>query len=333
MQPYSGSPANLAVYLAFCQPGDPSWASALPARRSPHARLERQHHRQVLQERRLRREPERPPHRLRRGAAARQGAQAQDHLVRHHRLPARARLRRSSAKSPTRSGAKLCADIAHIAGLVAGGAHPSPVGIADVVTSTTHKTLRGPRGGMIMCKAEHAKDIDRAVFPGLQGGPHNHTTAGIAVAAKEASDARVQAATRSTSSRNAKALAEALLAQGLRARHRRHRQPPDPDRSDAARTSPGKVAAQGARSRRHRRQLQLDPVRSAQALRSVGHPHRHALDHLARHGQRRNEAARGLDGPRSCARRTTKPCSSASPPRCGSSAAASRRPGSRCADG
>jgi glycine hydroxymethyltransferase len=77
--------------------------------------------------------------------------------------------------------------MAHIAGLVCGGQHPSPIGIADVVTSTTHKTFRGPRGGMIFCKKEHAAAIDKAVFPGLQGGPHNHVTAGIAVAAKEAS--------------------------------------------------------------------------------------------------------------------------------------------------
>src|SRR5205823_6818315 len=83
-------------------------------------------------------------------------------------------------------GAILAADIAHIAGLVATGVHPSPIGIADVVTSTTHKTFRGPRGGMIMCKKQHAPAIDKAVFPGLQGGPHNHTTAAIAVAAKEA---------------------------------------------------------------------------------------------------------------------------------------------------
>jgi glycine hydroxymethyltransferase len=84
-------------------------------------------------------------------------------------------------------GAVLVADIAHIAGLIAGGAHPSPVGHASVITTTTHKTLRGPRGAMIMCEAEHASAIDKAVFPGLQGGPHDHTTAAIAVALKEAS--------------------------------------------------------------------------------------------------------------------------------------------------
>jgi glycine hydroxymethyltransferase len=83
-------------------------------------------------------------------------------------------------------GAVFVADIAHIAGLVAAGAHPSPVPVADVVSTTTHKTLRGPRGGMLLCTATHGKAIDRAVFPGLQGGPHNHTTAGIAVALKEA---------------------------------------------------------------------------------------------------------------------------------------------------
>src|SRR5690606_21594132 len=83
-------------------------------------------------------------------------------------------------------GAILVADIAHIAGLIVGGAHPSPVGHADVITTTTHKTLRGPRGAMIMSTAEHATAIDKAVFPGLQGGPHNHTTAAIAVALHEA---------------------------------------------------------------------------------------------------------------------------------------------------
>ena len=83
-------------------------------------------------------------------------------------------------------GAYLMADIAHIAGLVAGGVHPSPVGYADFITTTTHKTLRGPRGGIIMCSNEHAMGIDKAVFPGTQGGPLEHIIAGKAVALGEA---------------------------------------------------------------------------------------------------------------------------------------------------
>jgi glycine hydroxymethyltransferase len=109
----------------------------------------------------------------------------------------------------------LAADIAHISGLVIAGVHPTPVGIADIVTTTTHKTFRGPRGGMIMCKQEFASAIDKAVFPGLQGGPHNHTTAAIAVAAREAAlpSFKEYAAQIVT---NAKALAEALVERGFR---------------------------------------------------------------------------------------------------------------------
>lgn len=83
-------------------------------------------------------------------------------------------------------GAVLLADIAHISGLVVAGAHPHPFPYAPIITTTTHKTLRGPRGGMILSDGQYEKELDRAVFPGLQGGPHNHTTAAIAVALKEA---------------------------------------------------------------------------------------------------------------------------------------------------
>ncbi|MGH8058877.1 MAG: serine hydroxymethyltransferase, partial [Candidatus Entotheonellia bacterium] len=108
-------------------------------------------------------------------------------------------------------GARFVADIAHIAGLIVAGMHQSPIPYADVVTTTTHKSLRGPRGAMILCKAEHAEAIDRAVFPALQGGPHNHTTAAIAVALQEAATPAFQEYGRQIV-RNAKALAEALLA-------------------------------------------------------------------------------------------------------------------------
>jgi len=112
-------------------------------------------------------------------------------------------------------GAKLMIDMAHFAGLVAGGAHPSPVPHADVVTTTTHKTLRGPRAGMILCKAELAASIDRSVFPGQQGGPLVHVIAGKAVAFKEAMQPEFKAYAAQTVA-NAKALAEAMQAEGYR---------------------------------------------------------------------------------------------------------------------
>jgi glycine hydroxymethyltransferase len=111
-------------------------------------------------------------------------------------------------------GAILVADIAHISGLIAAGAHPSPVGKAEIITSTTHKTLRGPRGGMILCDEKHKAAIDKAVFPGLQGGPHNGTTAAIAVAAKEASTDAFKKYGHAVVA-NAKALAETLLSRGF----------------------------------------------------------------------------------------------------------------------
>jgi glycine hydroxymethyltransferase len=213
VQPYSGSPANLAAYLAFCQAGDPIMGLGLPFgghlthgwnvsitgryfKSVPYGLSQTTHRIDLDEVRRLAHEHK--PKLIWCGTSA---------YPRTLDFPAF----RAIADEV---GAKLCADIAHIAGLVAGGSHPSPFGIADVVTSTTHKTLRGPRGGVIFCKQEHAKEIDRAVFPGLQGGPHNHTTAAIAVAAKEAStpEFKTYAANIVT---NAKALAEGLLSRGF----------------------------------------------------------------------------------------------------------------------
>ncbi len=111
-------------------------------------------------------------------------------------------------------GAYHISDIAHIAGLVVAGIHKSPVPYADVVSTTSHKTLRGPRGGMLLCKAEHAEKIDRAVFPGLQGGPHMHTLTAIAVAMAEADTPEFVAYAKQVV-KNAKALADKLLEYGF----------------------------------------------------------------------------------------------------------------------
>jgi glycine hydroxymethyltransferase len=213
VQPYSGSPANLAVYLAFCKPGDTVMGLGLPAgghlthgwnvsitgkyfRSTPYG-VRPDTHRIDMDEVRKLALAERPKLLFCGGTA----------YARTWDFPAF----RSIADEV---GAVLVADIAHVSGLVAAGVHPSPVGIADVVTSTTHKTLRGPRGGMILCKATHAKDIDRAVFPGLQGGPHNHTTAALAVAAKEASTPEFKRYAADIVA-NAKALGEALVERGF----------------------------------------------------------------------------------------------------------------------
>ncbi|MFB9234199.1 serine hydroxymethyltransferase [Plantactinospora siamensis] len=212
VQPYSGSPANLAVYLAFLSPGDTVLGMSLPMGghlthgwsvsatgkwfNSVRYGVSRETGRIDLDEVRDVARRERPKVIFCGGTA----------VPRTIDFAGFAEIAREV-------GAVLVADIAHIAGLVAGGAHPSPVGHADVVTTTTHKTLRGPRGAMILSTAEHASAIDKAVFPGLQGGPHNHTTAGIAVALREASgpDFRAYAAQIVA---NAKALAAALVERG-----------------------------------------------------------------------------------------------------------------------
>ena len=114
-----------------------------------------------------------------------------------------------------RAGCLLMVDMAHIAGLVAAGEHPSPVPYADFVTTTTHKTLRGPRGGMILCRAEYAKQIDKAIFPGTQGGPLEHVIAGKAVCFKEAMSDGFKAYQHQIVL-NAKAMAEQFAREGIR---------------------------------------------------------------------------------------------------------------------
>src|SRR6202047_703504 len=191
VQPYSGSPANLAVYLAFLQTGDTVMGMALPMGghlthgwsvsitgkwfHSVQYGVRADTGRVDLDEVRDLARSERPKVIFCGGTA----------IPRTIDFPA-------FADIAAEVGAVLVADIAHIAGLIAGGAHPTPVGHADVITTTTHKTLRGPRGAMIMSKAEHASALDKAVFPGLQGGPHNHTTAAIAVALKEAAEPEIR---------------------------------------------------------------------------------------------------------------------------------------------
>ncbi|HEY7957848.1 MAG TPA: serine hydroxymethyltransferase [Polyangia bacterium] len=213
VQPYSGSPANLAVYLAFCKPGDTIMGMALPAGghlthgwsvsitgkyfRSVAYGVRKETGRVDLDEVRALAKKEQPKLLWCGGTA----------------IP------RTIDFAGFRSiadevGAILVADIAHIAGLIAGGAHPSPAPFADVISTTTHKTLRGPRGGMLMCKAAHASAIDKAVFPGLQGGPHNQTTAGIAVALKEAQSESFRRYAHAIVE-NAKALAQELTARGF----------------------------------------------------------------------------------------------------------------------
>lgn len=212
VQPYSGSPANLAVLLALCKPGDTTMGLSLPA--GGHL-----------------------THGWKVSAtgiyykAVQYGVRKDDHRIDMDQVRDLAREHRPKliwcghsayprqldfaafAEIAAEVGAHLVADIAHIAGLIAGGAHPSPVPHCAAVSTTTHKTLRGPRGGLILCRKEHAAAIDKAVFPGLQGGPHNHTTAAKAVAFAEAATSEFSTYAHQVVT-NAKALAEQLLARG-----------------------------------------------------------------------------------------------------------------------
>jgi glycine hydroxymethyltransferase len=214
VQPYSGSPANQAVYFALLKPGDTVLGLSLPfgghlthgwnvnfsgvTYRAVQYELDPVTHRIDLDRVNELARKERPKLIFTGGTA----------YPRIWDFEAFARIAKEV-------DAVLVADMAHIAGLVAGGVHPSPVPHAAIVTSTTHKTLRGPRGGMILSRNEYAKVLDKAVFPGLQGGPHNHTTAAIAVALKEAATEDFKAYAHQIVA-NAAALADGLLARGFR---------------------------------------------------------------------------------------------------------------------
>ena len=214
LQPHSGASANLAVYGAFLAPGDTVLAMSLPhgghlthgTKVSFSGKWFNAVHYGVAQEtedidydamRALARE-HKPKMIICGGSAI-------------PRLIDFAAFRETADEV----GAVLMVDAAHFIGLVAGGAIPSPVPYADVVTFTTHKVLRGPRGGMLVCKAEHAAKLDKAVFPMMQGGPLMHAVAAKAVALKEAATPEYQAYTRQVVS-NSQALTEALAAEGMR---------------------------------------------------------------------------------------------------------------------
>ncbi len=214
VQTYSGSPANLAVYFALLKPGDTVMGMALPhgghLTHGWDVSITGQYYN-----------------------SAQYTVNEETHLldydqIRDQAKKAQPKLIIAGATAYPRTidfeafasiakevGAFFLADVAHISGLIVGGQHPSPVPHADVVSTTTHKTLRGPRGGMLLCTEELADRIDRAVFPGLQGGPHNHTTAALAVALKEASQPEFKDYAAQIV-KNAKALAEGLLSHGFK---------------------------------------------------------------------------------------------------------------------
>ena len=213
VQPYSGSPANQAVYYALLDPGDKIMGLALPhgghlthgwnvnfsARFYTPVQYSVDPKTSVIDYDELREQARREqPRIIVAGATA---------YPRQFDFKAFGEIAKEV-------GAYFLADISHIAGLIVAGAHPDPAPYADVIMTTTHKTLRGPRGAMILCRQEHAEAIDKAVFPALQGGPHNHTTAAIGVALKEAAtpefrDYGHQVVT------NARALAAALKEHGF----------------------------------------------------------------------------------------------------------------------
>ena len=213
VQPYSGSPANLEIYFTLLQPGDRIMGMSLA-----HGGHLTHGHKVNLSGKIF--------------DFIQYGVDSKTHLIDYNQVEKLAKKYKpkiiiSGATAYPRIikfkkfhqiaqkvGAISMADIAHIAGLIIAGIHPSPFPFTDIVTTTTHKTLRGPKGAMIMSKKKYAQIIDKMVFPGMQGGPHNHTTAAIAVALKEASKPSFKKYAQQIV-KNAKVLAQTLKQQGL----------------------------------------------------------------------------------------------------------------------
>ena len=214
VQPHSGAQANMAVYLAMLKPGD----TILGMNLAHGGHLTHGHPLNfsgkyfTIVPYGVRKDDERIDYdeleqlaRTHRPKMIVAGASAYARIIDYARIRAVAR----------EVGALVMTDMAHIAGLVAAGLHPSPVPHSDFVTTTTHKTLRGPRGGLVLCRGEFAKDIDRAVFPGVQGGPLMHVIAGKAVCFKEAASAAFRTYQQQVV-RNAARLASGLASAGFR---------------------------------------------------------------------------------------------------------------------
>jgi glycine hydroxymethyltransferase len=214
VQPHAGSQANMAVYMTLLQPGDSFLAMNLAhgghLTHGMHLNFSGQLYRPIPYGVRE------SDHRIDFDQVA---ALAREHMPKLIVAGASAYPREIDhpkfAEIAREVGAKLFVDMAHYAGLVAGGCHNNPVEVADFVTTTTHKTLRGPRSGMVLCREEYAKDLDRTVFPGLQGGPLMHVIAAKAVCFREALQPAFKDYARQIIA-NAQTLAETLMAGGVK---------------------------------------------------------------------------------------------------------------------
>ena len=193
-------------------------------------------------------------------------------------------------------GTPVVTDMAHIAGLVAAKIHPSPVPHSDFVTTTTHKTLRGPRGGMVLCRAQYAKDLDRTTFPGIQGGPLMHVIAAKAVCLKEALEPDFVDYQKQIVVERQTACDQPLGGR-VPAGERGDGQPPDA-RGRVLQGTNRKGRGSGARQGRHHGQQERHPLRSESADGRERHPDRHPCHHQPRHGRNGDGYHRRTDRPR-----------------------------------